>query len=117
MDRDGGILVACDSLQNLVTPDKYFSDQSRQMMREMGFFQLANFGPVWVQVNEPKAWDFVLPHLQTLAACRSRLGRGFVFVSRYWAAERRQGVLRRSHLLTEVCCGADRAAPGAWGLR
>jgi hypothetical protein len=38
MDRDGGILVACDSLQNLVTPDKYSSDQSRQMMREMGFF-------------------------------------------------------------------------------
>ncbi len=69
MDRDGGILVAYDSLQNLVTSDKYFSDQSRQMMREMGFFQLANFGPVWVQVNEPKAWDFVLPHLQTLGRC------------------------------------------------
>jgi hypothetical protein len=59
VDRAGGILVACDALQNLQAPDDYFSDQSRQMMQEMGFFQPANLGPVWVQVNEPKARDFV----------------------------------------------------------
>jgi hypothetical protein len=58
IDRAGGILVACDSLQNWLEPDEHFSDQSRQMMTEMGFFQAANLGPVWVQVNEPKAEDF-----------------------------------------------------------
>jgi hypothetical protein len=46
VDRAGGILVACDALQNLQAPDEYFSDQSRQMMQEMGFFQPANLGPV-----------------------------------------------------------------------
>ena len=29
------------------------------MMQEMGFFQPANFGPVWLQINEPKPQDFV----------------------------------------------------------
>jgi hypothetical protein len=59
IDRDGGILVACDSLQNWVAPDEFFSEESRQTMTGMGFFQPANFGPVWMQVNEPRAEDFV----------------------------------------------------------
>jgi hypothetical protein len=58
IDREGGILVACDALQNWVEPNEYFSDDSRRTMTEMGFFQKANFGPVWMQVNEPKAQDF-----------------------------------------------------------
>lgn len=59
IDREGGILVACDSLQNWVSDDEFFSDESRAMMKQMGFFQPANFGPVWMQVCEPKADDFV----------------------------------------------------------
>jgi hypothetical protein len=58
IDRAGGILVACDSLQNWIEPDEFFSGQSRQTMTEMGFFQPANLGPVWMQVSEPKAEDF-----------------------------------------------------------
>ena len=74
VDRAGGILVACDALQNLQAPDEYFSDQSRQMMQEMGFFQPANLGPVWVQVNEPKARDFV--RLQELSFRHALCGHG-----------------------------------------
>ena len=59
MPDAGGILVAADSLMNLLAPDEYFSDQSRQMMQDKGFFQPANFGPVWLQINEPKPQDFV----------------------------------------------------------
>jgi hypothetical protein len=59
IDRAGGILVTGDSLQNWVAPDEFFSDQSRKTMREMGFFQPANLGPLWMQVNEPKAEDFL----------------------------------------------------------
>lgn len=62
IDREGGILVACDSLQNWVGPDAFFSDESRKMMTDMGFFQSANLGPVWMQVNEPKAPDFARLH-------------------------------------------------------
>ena len=59
INRAGGILVAADALMNLVAADEYFSEQSRHSMREMGFFQPANFGPVWFQINEPNAEDFV----------------------------------------------------------
>lgn len=59
IDRAGGILVTGDSLQNWVAPDEFFSDQSRKMMTEIGFFQPANLGPLWMQINEPKAEDFV----------------------------------------------------------
>ena len=65
IDREGGILVACDALQNWLAPDAFFSDESRQMMTQMGFFQRANIGPVWMQVNEPQAQDFV--RLKTLS--------------------------------------------------
>jgi hypothetical protein len=59
IDREGGIMIACDSLQNWVSPNKFFSDESRAMMQEMGFFTKANIGPVWMQFNEPEAADFV----------------------------------------------------------
>ena len=59
IDRAGGILVACDSLQNWLGPDEFFSEESRRMMTEMGFFQPANLGPLWMQVNEPQGQDFV----------------------------------------------------------
>jgi hypothetical protein len=58
IDREGGILVACDSLQNWVAPDEFFSDDSRKTMTEMGFFQPSNLGPLWLQVNEPRGEDF-----------------------------------------------------------
>ncbi|HKW83809.1 MAG TPA: hypothetical protein VJN68_08645, partial [Burkholderiaceae bacterium] len=58
IDRAGGILVACDALQNWVEPNEYFSDESREMMRGMGFFQAANFGPLFMQVNQPKVGDY-----------------------------------------------------------
>jgi hypothetical protein len=58
LDRAGGILIACDALQNWLAPDEFFSDSSREMMTEMGFFTPANLGPVWVQRAEPKGDDF-----------------------------------------------------------
>ena len=58
IDRAGGIVVACDALQNWETHDEYFSDESRQNMTGMGFFQRGNFGPMWMMVNEPGGEDF-----------------------------------------------------------
>ena len=59
LDRAGGILIACDALQNWLAPDEYFSDATRALMQEMGFFSPANLGPVWVQAAAPAADDFV----------------------------------------------------------
>ena len=38
LQRDGGIAIACDSLQNWLTPDEHFCDSSTERMQQMGFF-------------------------------------------------------------------------------
>jgi hypothetical protein len=58
IDRADGILVACDSLQNWLQPDEFFSEESSRTMTAMGFFQPANLGPLWMQLNEPQGSDF-----------------------------------------------------------
>lgn len=59
LQREGGIAISCDALQNYVAPDEYFSDDSTERMQQMGFFVSANVGPVWLQAAKPKAEDFV----------------------------------------------------------
>lgn len=58
LDREGGIMIACDSLQNWAAPDPLIIEDTVEKMRGMGFFQAANLGPAWMHVNEPGAADF-----------------------------------------------------------
>lgn len=74
LDRAGGILIACDALQNWLTPDEYFSDTSRELMQQMGFFTPANLGPVWVQRATPAAEDFA--RLKELSFRHALCGHG-----------------------------------------
>lgn len=74
LDREGGILIACDALQNWLAPDEFFSDASRDMMQEMGFFTPANLGPVWVQATEPGGDDFT--RLKELSYKHALCGHG-----------------------------------------
>ena len=59
LDRQGGIMIACDALQNWVAPDQFFDDQTIETMRAMGFFTRANLGLAWLQESQPQAADFV----------------------------------------------------------
>ncbi|MFE8070502.1 hypothetical protein QQM79_05540 [Marinobacteraceae bacterium S3BR75-40.1] len=74
LDRDGGILIACDALQNWLGPDEHFCDASRERMAGMGFFTPANIGPVWMQAAEPGAEDF--QRLKTLEFRHVLCGHG-----------------------------------------
>jgi hypothetical protein len=74
LDREGGIVIACDALQNWVSPDRFFDAASLERMTGMGFFQPANIGPVWHQVNEPKGADF--ERLQGLGFRHALCGHG-----------------------------------------
>jgi hypothetical protein len=58
VDRAGGIMISCDSLQNWIEPDEYFSDDTRHMMAEMGFFKPTNVGPLWMRLMGPQDQDF-----------------------------------------------------------
>lgn len=54
LDRDGGILIAGDSLQNWATADAYFSFLGKVIMRVMGFLKPHNIGPGWLREAKPK---------------------------------------------------------------
>ncbi len=59
LDREGGILVSCDSLQNWVEADRYFDEASATKMAEIGFLRAANVGPGWLAGCSPQRSDFV----------------------------------------------------------
>jgi hypothetical protein len=56
--RSGGILISCDSLQNMTGPDEYFDTPSTEMMNKGGFFRAGNIGPVWRAILKPEVSDF-----------------------------------------------------------
>lgn len=74
LQREGGIAIACDALQNWLTPDEHFCESSTARMQEMGFFTPANVGPVWLQAAEPKVEDFV--RLKALTFKHALCGHG-----------------------------------------
>ncbi len=59
LDREGGIMIACDSLQNWVAPNEFFDEDTIGKMTGMNFFRPANLGPAWMHVSQPQAADFV----------------------------------------------------------
>ena len=59
LDREGGIMIACDSLQNWTAPDALFDDETVGKMKEMGFFTPTSLGLAWLHGSQPKPEDFV----------------------------------------------------------
>lgn len=53
LDREGGVLVTGDSLQNWASTDAYFSLLGKAMMRVMGFLKPCNVGPGWLRGARP----------------------------------------------------------------
>lgn len=72
IEREGGIVVSCDSLQNWAEADRFFDDETAKAMTEVGFIKPANVGPSWARFAEPKASDFervlALPFKHLLSA-------------------------------------------------
>lgn len=58
IDREGGILVSCDSLQNWAEVDQYFDEPTAASMTQTGFIKPANIGPAWRQNTQVQASDF-----------------------------------------------------------
>lgn len=66
----GGVVIAGDSLQNMVAKDPYFNWFGLLTMRAMGFFKPANVGPAWLKRCRPPARDLLgvleLPRFENL---------------------------------------------------
>jgi hypothetical protein len=54
LDREGGVLVAGDSLQNWRAVDAYFNWPAAIVMRLMGFIKPHNVGPGWLRSAKPE---------------------------------------------------------------
>ncbi len=71
LEREGGVLISGDCLQNWQTTDAYFSFAGKLMMKTMGFIKPHNIGPAWLKKTKPPAtgllgildldFDHVLP--------------------------------------------------------
>jgi len=56
LGREGGILLPCDSLQNVETPDEYYNDAAKVALAK--FFGRALIGLGWFNAAKPEASDF-----------------------------------------------------------
>lgn len=57
LEREGGVLVTGDSLQNWATTDEYFTWMGKAMMKVMGFIKPHNLGPGWIKAAKPTPKD------------------------------------------------------------
>lgn len=58
LERDEGVILSCDSLQNWTAADSFFDEASARRMGEIGFLKRANVGPGWRQGSGVRAEDF-----------------------------------------------------------
>ncbi len=59
MQRDNGILISGDSMQNWSRPDEYFNWVAKWMMPRMGFISACNFGPGWLKMAKPDSSELM----------------------------------------------------------
>lgn len=57
LQRDGGIAITGDSLQNWETTDEFFNWPSKILMKAMGFIKPHNVGPGWLKQTKPSQRD------------------------------------------------------------
>jgi hypothetical protein len=58
VNREGGILISCDSIQNITATDQYYSPETTQSFKEQGLVKLANISLIWIGATHVKRPDF-----------------------------------------------------------
>lgn len=54
----GGILITCDSIKNWSTDDPYFSQATKELYKELGFFGEASISSTWLEACQALPSDF-----------------------------------------------------------
>ncbi|PHS05729.1 MAG: hypothetical protein COA78_15065 [Blastopirellula sp.] len=57
LKRHRGVIITCDSFQNMLGPDEYFNAAAAEAKARLGFFKKAVIGPGWRKFAEPKTED------------------------------------------------------------
>jgi len=58
INREGGILITCDSIKNWTKPDAFFSDETASLYQKLGFMGTATISTIWLQACKVQVQDF-----------------------------------------------------------
>jgi hypothetical protein len=58
IDREGGILISCDSIQNITATDEFYSTETAHSFQNHGLVKAANISPIWLGATHTQATDF-----------------------------------------------------------
>lgn len=58
LEREGGILISCDSIQNISATDEFYSKDTARFFEEQGLVKSANISPLWLGTTQTNATDF-----------------------------------------------------------
>lgn len=48
INQDGGILISCDSIQNITSTDKFYNAETAQSFKNQGLVKTANITSIWL---------------------------------------------------------------------
>lgn len=56
--REGGILITCDSIQNITSVDEFYNRETAKSFQDQGLVKPANISPIWLGATNTKVSDF-----------------------------------------------------------
>jgi len=58
VDRENGILISCDSIQNITNTDEFYSAETALAFQSQGLVKPANIAPIWLGATQTEGNDF-----------------------------------------------------------
>ncbi|MBX9697560.1 MAG: hypothetical protein K2X53_05710 [Alphaproteobacteria bacterium] len=58
LDQEGGILISCDSIQNISATDEFYSEETAHFFEAQELVKPANISSTWLGATHTKAADF-----------------------------------------------------------
>lgn len=56
--KEGGILITCDSIQNITSTDQFYSQETAKSFDDQGLVKPANISPIWLGATNTRDSDF-----------------------------------------------------------
>lgn len=58
IEREGGILVSCDSIQNITFIDEFYNPETAKSFQDQDLIKPANISPIWLGATNTRGSDF-----------------------------------------------------------
>jgi len=56
--QEGGILITCDSIQNITATDEFYNSETAKSFQDQGLIKPANISSIWLRATDTKVSDF-----------------------------------------------------------